>query len=72
MRGMLVLRVQINPGSNEYIDVEKQFRATGLTCNIISVSLHSYTYMHQNHVYTMFILRNKLLYDNDKQVVQIQ
>lgn len=38
MKGKLVLCVKLQQGSQEYANVEKKFRKTGLTSNILQVS----------------------------------
>ncbi|XP_041947801.1 protein mono-ADP-ribosyltransferase PARP14-like isoform X3 [Alosa sapidissima] len=37
MKGKIVVQIQLKAGTNEYNDVEKEFRTTGITSNIIQI-----------------------------------
>ncbi|XP_017345055.1 protein mono-ADP-ribosyltransferase PARP14 isoform X2 [Ictalurus punctatus] len=69
MKGNLVLRVAIQQSSQEYTDVEKQFRKTGLTSNILSIERVQNETLWKNYINQKVYLEKKNKHTNNEKLL---
>ncbi|MCJ8742185.1 hypothetical protein PDJAM_G00079280 [Pangasius djambal] len=69
MKGKLVLRVEIQQGSQEYADVEKEFRKTGLTSNILKIERVQNETLWKNYMNQKAYLEKKNKHTNNEKLL---
>ncbi|XP_060751201.1 protein mono-ADP-ribosyltransferase PARP14 isoform X1 [Tachysurus vachellii] len=69
MKGKLVLRVEIQPGSQEYTDVETSFRRTGLTSTILKIERIQNETLWKNYMNQKTYLEKKNKHTNNEKLI---
>ncbi|MCI4387957.1 hypothetical protein PGIGA_G00080100 [Pangasianodon gigas] len=69
MKGKFVLRVEIQQGSQEYVDVEKKFRKTGLTSNILKIERVQNETLWKNYMNQKAYLEKKNKHTNNEKLL---
>ncbi|KAK3549858.1 hypothetical protein QTP86_015477 [Hemibagrus guttatus] len=69
MKGKLVLRVEIQQGSQEYTDVETLFRKTGLTSNILKIERVQNETLWRNYMNQKVYLEKKNNHTNNERLL---
>ncbi|KAF5893659.1 poly [ADP-ribose] polymerase 14-like isoform X1, partial [Clarias magur] len=69
MKGKLVLEVKLKPGNKEYLDVETEFRKTGLASNILQIERIQNETLWNNYMNQKFYLEKKNKHKNNEKLL---